>query len=207
MLNKEQIMEILPHRPPMLLVDEILEMDEEHAVGTLHLTGDEFFFQGHFPGNPIMPAVFRLEALAQVGGVALLSIPEFKGKTAVYTGIDKAKFRAMAKPGDTLRLEVRFVKRRGPMAVAEGVAWVGDQKAAEAEIKCMVIMGLRQGKQCFKRYSSRTAARSRSASYRLAATWASFRSRYIPRPTARHCTRRSRMKRCASGRRALRKAI
>ena len=101
MLNKEQIMEILPHRPPMLLVDEILEMDENHVVGALHLTGDEFFFQGHFPGNPIMPAVFRLEALAQAGGVALLSLPEFKGKTAVYTGIDKAKFRAMAKPGDT----------------------------------------------------------------------------------------------------------
>ena len=69
MLNKEQIMEILPHRPPMLLVDEILEMDENHVVGALHLTGDEFFFQGHFPGNPIMPAVFRLEALAQAGGV------------------------------------------------------------------------------------------------------------------------------------------
>ena len=102
MLNKEQIMEILPHRPPMLLVDEILEMDENHVVGALHLTGDEFFFQGHFPGNPIMPAVFRLEALAQAGGVALLSLPEFKGKTAVYTGIDKAKFRAMAKPGDNL---------------------------------------------------------------------------------------------------------
>ena len=67
MLNKEQIMEILPHRPPMLLVDEILEMDENHVVGALHLTGDEFFFQGHFPGNPIMPAVFRLEALAQAG--------------------------------------------------------------------------------------------------------------------------------------------
>ena len=131
MLNREQIMEILPHRPPMLLVDEIIEMDEEHAVGTLHLTGDEFFFQGHFPGNPI--------TLAQVGGVALLSIPEFKGKTAVYTGIDKAKFRAMVKPGDTLRMEIRFVKRRGPMAVAEGVCYVGDQKAAEAEIKCMVV--------------------------------------------------------------------
>ena len=130
MLNKEQIMEILPHRPPMLLVDEILEMDENHVVGALHLTGDEFFFQGHFPGNPIMPAVFRLEALAQAGGVALLSLPEF---------IDKAKFRAMAKPGDTLRLEVTFTKRRGPMAVAEGIAWVGDEKAAEAEIKCMVI--------------------------------------------------------------------
>jgi len=138
-LNKEQIMEILPHRPPMLLVDEILEMDETHAVGTLHLTGEEFFFQGHFPGNPIMPAVFRLEALAQTGGVALLSLPEFKGKTAVYTGIDKAKFRAVVKPGDTLRLEMRFTKRRGAMAVAEGIAWVDDQKAAEAEIKCMVL--------------------------------------------------------------------
>ena len=74
MLNKEQIMEILPHRPPMLLIDEIVEMDEEHVIGLLHLTGDEFFFQGHFPGNPIMPAVFRLEALAQAGGVALLSM-------------------------------------------------------------------------------------------------------------------------------------
>lgn len=140
MLNREQIMEIIPHRPPMLLVDEIVELSEEHAVGTLYLTGDEIFFQGHFPGNPIMPAVFRLEALAQVGAVALLSIPEFQGKTAVYTGIDKAKFRAMAKPGDTLRIEIRFVKRRGPMAVAEGVVWVGDQKAAEAEIKCAVVL-------------------------------------------------------------------
>ena len=87
-----------------------------------------------------MPGALICEAMAQVGGVALLSMPEFRGKTAVYTGIDKAKFRAMAKPGDTLRLEVKFTKRRGPMAVAEGVAWVGDQKAAEAEIKCMVIM-------------------------------------------------------------------
>lgn len=140
MLNREQIMEIIPHRPPMLLVDEIIELSEEGAVGTLHLTGDEFFFQGHFPGNPIMPAVIRLEALAQVGAVALLSIPEFKGKTAVYTGIDKAKFRAMAVPGDTLRMEIKFVKRRGPMAVAEGKVFVGDKVAAEAEIKCAVIM-------------------------------------------------------------------
>lgn len=140
MLNREQIMEIIPHRPPMLLVDEITELTESGATGTLYLTGDEFFFQGHFPGNPVMPAVFRLEALAQVGAVALLSMPEFKGKTAVYTGIDKAKFRAMAVPGDTLRMEINFVKRRGPMAVAEGIVWVGDQRAAEAEIKCAVIM-------------------------------------------------------------------
>lgn len=139
MLNREQIMEIIPHRPPMLLIDEIVELTEDGAVGTLHLKGDEPFFQGHFPGNPMMPAVFRLEALAQVGAVALLSIPEFKGKTAVYTGIDKAKFRAMAVPGDTLRMEIKFVKRRGPMAVAEGIVWVGDKRAAEAEIKCAVI--------------------------------------------------------------------
>lgn len=138
MLSREQIMGIIPHRPPMLLVDEV-ELIEDGAIGTLHLTGDEFFFQGHFPGNPIMPAVFQLEALAQVGAVALLSIPEFQGKTAVYTGIDKAKFRTMVKPGDTLRMEIRFVKRRGPMAVAEGVVLVGDKKAAEAEIKCAVV--------------------------------------------------------------------
>lgn len=140
MLNREQIMEIIPHRPPMLLIDEITEITETGAVGVLHLTGDEIFFQGHFPGNPIMPAVFRLEALAQVGAVALLSMPEFKGKTAVYTGIDKAKFRAMVVPGDTIRMEIEFVKRRGSMAVAQGTVWVGDQKAAEAEIKCAVMM-------------------------------------------------------------------
>lgn len=86
-----------------------------------------------------MPAVFQLEALAQTGAVALLSIPEFKGKTAVYTGIDKAKFRAMVHPGDTIRMEIRFVKRRGLMAVAEGVVWNGAHKCAEAEIKCAVV--------------------------------------------------------------------
>lgn len=139
MLNREQIMEIIPHRPPMLLVDEITELNETGAVGTLKLTGEEFFFQGHFPNNPIMPAVFQLEALAQVGAVALLSQPAFKGKTAVYTGIDKAKFRAMAKPGDTIRMEIQFVKQRGPMAVAQGAVYVGDTKASEAEIKCAVV--------------------------------------------------------------------
>ena len=140
MLNREQIMQILPHRPPMLLVDAITELTDRRAVGTLHLTGDEFFFHGHFPGDPIMPAVFRLEALAQVGGVALLSMPQFKGKTAVYTGINHAKFRGMARPGDTLRMEIEFVKLRGPMAVGEGAVWVGDQKVAEAEIRCAVLM-------------------------------------------------------------------
>ena len=135
MLNKEQIMEILPHRPPMLLVDEILEMDENHVVGALHLTGDEFFFQGHFPGNPIMPAVFRLEALAQAGGVALLSLPEFKGKTAVYTGIDKAKFRNQVQPGDTLTLKATITRNSSRMVVADVEALVGDKVAATATQK------------------------------------------------------------------------
>ena len=138
MLNKEQIMEILPHRPPMLLVDEILEMDENHVVGALHLTGDEFFFQGHFPGNPIMPAVFRLEALAQAGGVALLSLPEFKGKTAVYTGIDKAKFRKQVVPGDVLDLEVEIISQRGPIGIGKAVASVAGKKAVTCEIKFAV---------------------------------------------------------------------
>ena len=138
MLTKEQIMEILPHRPPMLLVDEIIEMDEEHAVGTLHLTGDEFFFQGHFPGAPIMPAVFQLEALAQVGAVALLSQEQNRGKTAFYTSIDKAKFRRMVHPGETLCMEIELVKQRGPLAIAQGKTFVNGELASEAEIKCFI---------------------------------------------------------------------
>ena len=84
MLTKEQIMEIIPHRPPMLLVDTITEQSDNGAKGELHLSGEEFFFQGHFPGAPIMPAVFQLEALAQVGAVALLSQEQNRGKTAFY---------------------------------------------------------------------------------------------------------------------------
>ncbi len=97
-------------------------MDENHVVGALHLTGDEFFFQGHFPGNPIMPAVFRLEALAQAGGVALLSCPSSRARLRSTPASTRRKFRAMAKPGDTLRVwKCTFTKRRGPMAVAEGI--------------------------------------------------------------------------------------
>ena len=138
MLNQEQIMEIIPHRPPMLLVDTILELTETGAKGELHLTGDEFFFQGHFPGNPIMPAVFQLEALAQVGAVAILSQEQHRGKTAFYTSIDKAKFRQMVHPGEVLTLEVELVKMRAPLAVAYGRAFVDGKLASEAEIKCFI---------------------------------------------------------------------
>lgn len=138
MLNQEQIMEIIPHRPPMLLVDTILEITETGAKGELHLTGEEFFFQGHFPGNPIMPAVFQLEALAQVGAVAILSQEQHRGKTAFYTSIDKAKFRQMVHPGEVLTLEVELVKMRAPLAVAHGRASVDGKLASEAEIKCFI---------------------------------------------------------------------
>lgn len=138
MLNQEQIMEIIPHRPPMLLVDTITELTATGAKGELHLFGDEFFFQGHFPGAPIMPAVFQLEALAQVGAVALLSQEGNRGKTAFYTSIDKAKFRRMIHPGETLTMEIELVKQRGPLAVAQGKTFVDGELASEAEIKCFI---------------------------------------------------------------------
>lgn len=138
MLNQEQIMQVIPHRPPMLLVDTITELSASGAKGELHLSGEEFFFQGHFPGDPIMPAVFQLEALAQTGAVAILSQPGNQGKTALYTGIDKAKFRRMVRPGDTLTLEIELVKQRGPLAIAQGRALVNGELASEAEIKCFI---------------------------------------------------------------------
>lgn len=138
MLTKEQIMEIIPHRPPMLLVDTITEQSDNGAKGELHLSGEEFFFQGHFPGAPIMPAVFQLEALAQVGAVALLSQEQNRGKTAFYTSIDKAKFRRMVHPGEMLCMEIELVKQRGPLAIAQGKTFVNGELASEAEIKCFI---------------------------------------------------------------------
>lgn len=140
-LNREEIEQIIPHRPPMLLVDRITELTEDGAVGELDIREDAMFVQGHFPGNPVMPAVFELEAIAQVGAVAILSRPEFRGKTAYYASIDKAKFRRMVRPGDTLRMTVKLTKMRGAFAVAEGAAYVGGQLAAQAEIKCAIGEG------------------------------------------------------------------
>ncbi len=137
-LNREEIEKIIPHRAPMLLVDRITSLNDEEASGELDVREDAMFVQGHFPGNPVMPAVFELEAIAQVGAVAILSRPEFRGKTAYYASIDKAKFRRMVRPGDILRMTVRLTKIRGAFAVAEGAAYVGDELAAQAEIKCAV---------------------------------------------------------------------
>ena len=134
-MNINQIMETIPHRYPFLLIDTIEEIEEgRKAVGKKCVSGNEPFFQGHFPGNPVMPGVLIIEALAQVGAVAMLSIPEWKGKTAYFAGIEKAKFRKKVVPGNVLMLETTIVKVKGPMGIGKGIATVDGVKVAEAEL-------------------------------------------------------------------------
>jgi 3-hydroxyacyl-[acyl-carrier-protein] dehydratase len=136
-LNVRQIMELLPHRYPFLLVDRIDEIvPGERIVGTKNVTINEPFFQGHFPGHPIMPGVLIIEAMAQVGGVfASVANKENQGKVTYFVGIDKAKFRRPVVPGDVLRFELSIVSSRRGIYVFEGKAYVGDKVAAEAELK------------------------------------------------------------------------
>ncbi|QZY55539.1 3-hydroxyacyl-ACP dehydratase FabZ [Crassaminicella profunda] len=142
MLNNIEIQKIIPHRYPFLLVDKIIEMEPgKKAVGIKNVTINEPFFQGHFPGNPIMPGVLQVEALAQVGAVSVLSMEEHKGKLALFTGIENAKFRRQVVPGDTLRLEVEMSKMRRGMGKGEAVAYVGDEVACKATIKFAVVDG------------------------------------------------------------------
>lgn len=132
--NKE-IMEIIPHRHPFLLIDTIEELEMGvRAVGKKCVSANEPFFVGHFPGNPVMPGVLIIEALAQVGAVAMLSQPEWKGKTAYFAGINNARFREKVLPGDVLMLETTIVKVKGPVGVGKAVATVNGKKAAEAEL-------------------------------------------------------------------------
>lgn len=139
LLDVNGIKEIIPHRYPFLLVDCIEEMEPGvKAVGYKNVTVNEPFFQGHFPQKPVMPGVLIVEALAQVGAVAVLSLEENKGKLAFFGGIDKAKFRRQVVPGDRLRLETEIIKCKGPMGVARAVATVDGKTACEAEIKFMI---------------------------------------------------------------------
>ena len=135
LMNKEQIMEIIPHRDPFLLIDEINEIEVgKRVVATKYIKEDDFWFKGHFPGFPVTPGVLMIEMLAQAGAVAMLSIPENKGKIGLFAGIDGAKFKRQVVPGDTLILEVEIIKIRGPIGVGKAVATVDGQKAVSAEI-------------------------------------------------------------------------
>ena len=139
MLNTKQIMEILPHRAPFLLVDRIDELEPgKRAVGVKAVTYNEPYFAGHFPQEPVMPGVLICEALAQVGAVALLSREEYKGKLVFFGGINKARFRQKVVPGDVLRLETELVKIKGPVGVGRATAWLGDKVCTEAELTFMI---------------------------------------------------------------------
>ncbi|EHQ92248.1 3-hydroxyacyl-ACP dehydratase FabZ [Desulfosporosinus youngiae] len=136
MLENQEIQEIIPHRYPFLLVDRILEIEVgKRAVGIKNVTINDSFFQGHFPGHPIMPGVLIMEALAQVGSVAILKQPEYEGCLGLFAGLDDVKFKRQVIPGDQLRLEVELVKLRKTYGVAKGVAYVGDELAAEGTLK------------------------------------------------------------------------
>ena len=135
MLNAEQIQAILPHRYPFLYVDRIKEVEEgKRAVGIKNVSINEEFFNGHFPGYPVMPGVLIVEALAQVGGVALLKTEANKGRLAFLAGIDNCRFKRQVVPGDQLRLEVEFIKLRGQMGKGKGIATVDGELVCEVEI-------------------------------------------------------------------------
>jgi UDP-3-O-[3-hydroxymyristoyl] N-acetylglucosamine deacetylase/3-hydroxyacyl-[acyl-carrier-protein] dehydratase len=135
-IDIEQVQRILPHRYPLLMIDRILEVDgASRAVGLKNVTINEAFFQGHYPGNPIMPGVLVIEALAQIGGILLSQELEHKGKVAVLLSLDKVKFRRAVRPGDQLILEATAVRIRSTTGHVKGLARVGGELVAEAEIK------------------------------------------------------------------------
>jgi len=137
--NQEQIKEIIPHRDPFLLIDEIIEYTEKESVTAIkYVTGEEDFFRGHFPEYKVMPGVLILEALAQAGAFVVLNMEEYKGKIAFFAGADEVKWRRQVKPGDTLRLCVKVEKFKFGMGIADAAAYVGEETACTAKIKFAV---------------------------------------------------------------------
>lgn len=135
-LGINEILEILPHRYPIIMVEKIIEIDyeEKRIVGIKNLAANEPFFQGHFPGEPIMPGVLQLEAMAQVGGILLNKLTKHEGEIAYFLSVDNARFRDMARPGDQLRIEVAFNRLRMGMARVHGVVSVDGKLISEADL-------------------------------------------------------------------------
>jgi 3-hydroxyacyl-[acyl-carrier-protein] dehydratase len=138
-LEAADIMRIIPHRYPFLLVDRIVELEPgRRAVGIKQVTANEPQFTGHFPERPIMPGVLMVEALAQTAGVAVMTLDEYRGKLGLFAGIDECRFRRMVIPGDTLRLEITVEKLRGMFGRVRGVASVEGEVAAEATLSIII---------------------------------------------------------------------
>jgi 3-hydroxyacyl-[acyl-carrier-protein] dehydratase len=139
-IEAEEILSILPHRYPFLLVDRVIEIEPPtRAVGIKNVTINEPFFQGHFPTYPVMPGVLIVEAMAQVGGVAVLASDEYKGKLALFAGIDNVRFKRQVKPGDTLRIEVEVQKIRRGLGVGNGTATVDGELACKGDIMFALV--------------------------------------------------------------------
>ncbi|MFR3182059.1 MAG: 3-hydroxyacyl-ACP dehydratase FabZ [Clostridia bacterium] len=140
MLNKEEIKNIIPQREPFLMIDEVEQyIPGESCTAYKNVSKDEYYFKGHFPGNPIMPGVLIVEALAQTGAVTILSMEENKGKNALFGGIDKLRFKKQVIPGDRLKLEVKIIKRKGPIGIGEAIATVEGKVAVKGELTFAIV--------------------------------------------------------------------
>lgn len=140
MLNKEEIEKIIPQRDPFLMIDKVEQyIPGESCTAYKEVREEEYYFKGHFPGNPIMPGVLIVESLAQTGAVAILSMEENKGKNALFGGIDKLRFKKQVVPGDVLKLEVKIIKRKGPIGIGEAIATVDGKVAAKGELTFAIV--------------------------------------------------------------------
>ena len=140
MLNKEEIKNIIPQRDPFLMIDEVEKyVPGESAIAYKNVNVEEWYFKGHFQGNQIMQGVLITESLAQTGAVAILSMDENKGKNALFGGIDKMKFKRKVVPGDRLKLEVKIIKRKGPIGVGEAIATVDEKIVAKGELTFALV--------------------------------------------------------------------
>ena len=133
-LDKDAIKKILPHREPILLIDEIIScIPGKYARGRLHLTGQEDFFRGHFPGNPVMPGVLQIEAVAQTGAVAVLSLPELQGRIALFGGATNIRFPRIVRPGDVMEMEIEIIKLSAIAGKGKGCTQVNGEVCSEGE--------------------------------------------------------------------------